>query len=373
MRKKGICSKLRSKEFLNNLGRVKEYTQDIWQKDTMHHPEFTPHGIQHSKNVVENISKVIPVELLNVLSERDIYYLCCACHLHDIGMLFVPDKLLPLPLDTVGKFVVRKIHGTASRYMIHTIPEISSIFNKTDRSIIGKLCELHTGDISEMIESNLKHSSKHFPLLVSILRICDACDVTKKRFPERLFYLMKLESEPESYLQWAPMQYIDEVSLEEREIVVHAIVPAISENSIKFLIEQMVIQKLNEEVSQVNPILEEYDFVYGTVKSEVSSDEYLSPDEKIADLISNSKREEKPLELKILSYLSKTPMREAELAEKIGISTMALRNRVSPLIKRGMVYIREDNKGKIYEFLPVDKRKEFLEDNDEKGWKGYLD
>lgn len=126
-------------------------------------------------------------------------------------------------------------------------------------------------------------------------------------------------------------------------------------------------------MSQVNPILEEYDFVYGTVKSEVSSDEYLSPDEKIADLISNSKREEKPLELKILSYLSKTPMREAELAEKIGISTMALRNRVSPLIKRGMVYIREDNKGKIYEFLPVDKRKEFLEDNDEKGWKGYLD
>jgi|GEM_PF-4903872 len=31
----------------------------------------------------------------------------------------------------------------------------------------------------------------------------------------------------------------------------------------------MVIQKLNEEVSQVNPILEEYDFVYGTVKSEI--------------------------------------------------------------------------------------------------------
>jgi len=70
--------------------------------------------------------------------------------------------------------------------------------------------------------------------------------------------------------------------------------------------------------------------------------------------------------LKILSYLSKTPIREAKLAEKIGISTMALRNRVSPLIKRGMVYIRVDNKGKIYEFLPVDKRKEFLEDNDEK-------
>ncbi len=129
MRKKDICSKLRSKEFLNNLGRVKEYTQDIWQKDTIYHPEFTPHGIQHSKNVVENISKVIPVELLNVLSERDIYYLCCACYLHDIGMLFVPDKLLPLPLDTVGKFVVRKIHGTASRYMIHNIRGISSIFN----------------------------------------------------------------------------------------------------------------------------------------------------------------------------------------------------------------------------------------------------
>lgn len=286
-------------------------------------------------------------------------------------MLFVPDKLLPLPLDTIGKFVVRKIHGAASRYMIHTIPEISSIFNKTDISIIGKLCELHTGDISEMIESNLKHSSKHFPLLVSILRICDACDVTKKRFSKRLFDLMKLE--PESYLHWAPVPYINEVSLEGREIVVYAIVPAISEDSIKFLIEQMVIQKLNEEVSQVNPLLEEYGFVYGTVKSEVSSDEYLPPDKKIVDLISNSKREEKPLELKILSYLSKTPIREAKLAEKIGISTMALRNRISLLIKKGMVYIKEDNNEKIYEFLPVDKRKEFLEDNDEKDWKGYLD
>ena len=293
-------------------------------------------------------------------------------------MLFVPDKLLPLPLDTIGKFVVRKIHGAASRYMIHTIPEISSIFNKTDRSIIGKLCELHTGDISEMIESNLKHSSKHFPLLVSILRICDACDVTKKRFSKRLFDLMKLE--PESYLHWAPVPYINEVSLEGREIVVYAIVPAISEDSIKFLIEQMVIQKLNEEVSQVNPLLEEYGFVYGTVKSEVSSDEYLPPDKKIVDLISNSKREkadslskEESLELKILSYLSKTPIREAKLAEKIGISTMALRNRISLLIKKGMVYIKEDNNEKIYEFLPVDKRKEFLEDNDEKDWKGYLD
>ena len=124
------------------------------------------------------------------------------------------------------------------------------------------------------------------------------------------------------------------------KFVVYAIVPAISEGSIKFLIEQMVIQKLNEEVSQVNPILEEYDFVYGTVKPEVSSDEYLPPDKKIVDLISNSKREkadllskEESIELKILSYLSKTPIREAELAEKIGISTMALRNRISPLIK----------------------------------------
>jgi len=77
--------------------------------------------------------------------------------------------------------------------------------------------------------------------------------------------------------------------------------------------------------------------------------------------------------LKILSYLSKTPIREAKLAEKIGISTMALRNRISLLIKKGMVYIKEDNNEKIYEFLPVDKRKEFLEDNDEKDWKGYLD
>lgn len=203
------------------------------------------------------------------------------------------------------------------------------------------------------------------------MRICDACDVTKKRFSEQLFYLMTLESEPESYLHWAPMQYINEVSLERREIVVYAIVPAIPEDSIKFLIEQMVIQKLNEEVSQVNPIVEEYGFVYGTVKSEVSSDEYLPPDKKIEKADSLSKEE--PLELKILSSLSKTPMREAELAEKIGISTMAIRNRISPLIKKGMVYIREDNKEKTYEFLPVDKRKEFLEDNDEKDCKGYLD
>jgi len=370
MRKKDISCKLRSKEFFNNLERVKGYTQKIWQKDTIYHPEFTLHGIQHIENVIKNISKVIPVQLLKVLSERDIYYLCCACYLHDIGMLFVPEKLLPL--DTIGRFVVRKIHRTASRYMIHTIPEISSIFNMTDRSIVGKLCELHTGDISEMIESNLKHFPKHFPLLVSILRICDACDVTKKRFTKQLFDLMKLE--PESSLHWAPMQYIDEVSLEGREIVVHAIVPAISENSIKFLIEQMVIQKLNEEVSQVNPFLEEYGFVYGTVKSEVSSDEYLPPDKKIDDLIcKREKAEGEPIELKILSSLSETPMRETELAEKIGISTMGLRNRMSPLIEKGMVYIRKDDKGKIYEFLPVDKRKEFLEDNDEKDWTGYLD
>jgi len=110
----------------------------------------------------------------------------------------------------------------------------------------------------------------------------------------------------------------------------------------------------------------------------VSSDEYLPADEKIVDLI--SKREKADLlnkgvslELKILSSLSETPMREAELAEKIGISTMALRNRISPLIKKGMVYIKEDNKEKIYEFLPVDKRKVFLEDSDEKDWKGYHD
>jgi hypothetical protein len=73
MRKKDIYSKLRSEEFLNNFERVKKYIQVIWQKDTIYHPEFTLHGIKHSENVVENISKVIPVELLNVLSEHDIY------------------------------------------------------------------------------------------------------------------------------------------------------------------------------------------------------------------------------------------------------------------------------------------------------------
>jgi len=72
MRKKDICSKLRSKEFHSNLERVEKYTQDIWPKDTIYHPEFTLRGIKHSENVVGNISKVIPEELLNVLRERDI-------------------------------------------------------------------------------------------------------------------------------------------------------------------------------------------------------------------------------------------------------------------------------------------------------------
>jgi len=357
-----ITCKLKNREFISDLDRVKKFAEDIWQKDTIYHPEFTLHGMHHSKNVIENISKIIPVELLDVLSERDIYYLLCACYLHDIGMLFVPTTLLPI--TSVAKFVIRKIHGTTSRFMIHNIRELSAIFNDVDRSAIGQLCELHTGDLPMTMKSHLAH----FPLLVAILRICDACDVTYRR-SSRLFDLMKLETE--SYIQWAPLHYIQEVSLVEKNIVISATIPAIPEDSLRFLIEQIVINKLKEEASQINPILKEYNFKYTSVKLEISVDDYLLSNEKINKLVRNKDvinrlNEKRPLELKIISSIQKKPLNESELAEKIGISIMAIRNRIKPLIKKGIIYVNENDKEKRYEFLPYDRRKEFLGIKNEK-------
>src|ERR671914_121592 len=49
--------------------------------------QYTDHTVRHSDSVVVILDRIVPDELLQKMNEWELYFLLCACYLHDIGML----------------------------------------------------------------------------------------------------------------------------------------------------------------------------------------------------------------------------------------------------------------------------------------------
>ena len=98
----------------NCLNSIKDASERIWNKPKLTH--YTNHDIDHSKNIITILNKILETAPDNLLNEHELFVLLVSAYLHDIGMqttlsLDNPDTT---NLTLEEKEIIRKNHHKCS-------------------------------------------------------------------------------------------------------------------------------------------------------------------------------------------------------------------------------------------------------------------
>jgi len=149
-------------------------------------PEYTIHDIHHSNKVIEILDWFVPDQMKSAMKEWEVFFLLCAAVFHDCGMA----KLLGL--EDTGESEIREKHHIRSEKYVVDHWENLGFDDKHQAEIIGRLCRGHreTPDNTEDYNPRRKYERVHgedksinMPLLVMLLQIADALDLTFERAP----------------------------------------------------------------------------------------------------------------------------------------------------------------------------------------------
>ncbi|MCK4734184.1 MAG: hypothetical protein KAT65_17150 [Methanophagales archaeon] len=72
---------------------IRTECEKFWSRGLINHPDFTLHGIQHSENIIEMLSKLIEESKIK-FNKTELFLLEAAAYLHDIGMLIDLDDFI---------------------------------------------------------------------------------------------------------------------------------------------------------------------------------------------------------------------------------------------------------------------------------------
>ncbi|MBU1200723.1 HD domain-containing protein, partial [Patescibacteria group bacterium] len=170
---------------------------------------FTDHGIGHTEGVIKKLNNL--TQNLNDLEDYEIFFLLCGAWLHDIGMFLGREK--GESLDTT-----REYHHERSAKEVERLAKNKYLaLDELEVPNIANLCHGHRRkfDVISFPERRaLKEVNIRVRLLVSLLRIADACDYRPGRSPRLIFDLYK-EFIPERETKfWEENFYIASIDFE---------------------------------------------------------------------------------------------------------------------------------------------------------------
>jgi ATP/maltotriose-dependent transcriptional regulator MalT len=214
--------------FSSRLSIIERDVEDIWKKGELHHHYYTLHGLDHSKNVIVGLEKL--VEGLNPnyeLCETEVFYLLAAAFLHDVGMqcIYEDDEARAKKIsedDNITYTVadlIRDEHEIRSGKFILDKRE-SLKLNHIESNCIKLISEGHrkTNLQSTQYEDILVGTERiRIRLLAALLRLADELEISFKRAPENLFDLLKKNMPTYSQLQWFKHHYTSGVLIETNE------------------------------------------------------------------------------------------------------------------------------------------------------------
>lgn len=185
---------------------------------------YTDHGCQHSKNIIIQISSMIPDSILENMRSFEILILLCSAWLHDIGLLAEKDEK---GCNLSGK-EIRERHHELGRFVIREMHDELGIDDEGLADIIANVCYCHRRKISineymeEIDRIQTEEVRQHF--LAAILRLADAFDTTSMRMPAILSKLFWDTSEEISQIHLTACKLIQAITYEIRcnSIVVRA-------------------------------------------------------------------------------------------------------------------------------------------------------
>ncbi len=125
---------------------VHQYTCDVWKNGSKHLYFYTMHNQEHAVTLIKNVIKILKVLSYIRISKYDYYLLFCACYLHDISMVSIPDKQTFLLEEDKSKKIVAEIEkqweaakelNTKKKVVLNTYEQVDAFLESTVRNRHG--------------------------------------------------------------------------------------------------------------------------------------------------------------------------------------------------------------------------------------------
>lgn len=168
-------------------------------------PEFTPHDILHSNNLLQRLNDIIDDTLKEALNAYEIYFLIASAYLHDIGMVDFPEFRSQIDKSNLKDFI-RDNHHIRSKFYIEKYYEDLGLDDFHQAAIIGEICSGHRKENlfdEAKFDFNRTYKNKiiNIPLLSAFLRTADELDLDFERTPKAIFDHLPPEN-LESMVEW---------------------------------------------------------------------------------------------------------------------------------------------------------------------------
>jgi hypothetical protein len=253
-RQKGIYVTVKSRL----VGGVLEYSK-------MHLRHYTDHGCQHSKNIIIQISSMIPDYVLRDMEPYEVLILMCSAWLHDIGLLAEKNE----KGNNLSDKEIRERHHELSKFVIKKLHSKLGIDDVGLADIISNICYCHRRktNIDKFMKEidRLQTEKVRQRFLVAILRLADAFDTTSMRTLEWYESIWAPSKISRVHLEACKLIQAVTYEIEDRSIVIRAHFK--NEEERKIL--QWKIVSLFEEFESVKEILIKNGLPYLHIRQEV--------------------------------------------------------------------------------------------------------
>lgn len=185
---------------------TKEIVSKLLQQYIKNFPTYTDHSIEHTLEVLNLAGYVLNKQEIDSLNSDEIYVLCMASILHDVGMCIPEDKIKEISnTDEITQYRKENPDFTTERYLrdIHHVLSYKFIVEEWEKlkipslkyaEAIGLVAQGHRKvDINDFEIYDPQFFVKNgrefvcLPFLSCILRIADELDISNLRTPEILF------------------------------------------------------------------------------------------------------------------------------------------------------------------------------------------
>jgi len=220
---------LAGSNYKSRLDIIKEHSETLWEKDTVHHTYYTPHGMKHSRAVLSMLNGLVDgIDPDKGLTNPEIFYLLASVYLHDVGMI------LPYPEgeDKAKEISARKKKPYAKEDLIrdeHHLRSGGYVIEHADNlnldhvesECVRLICEGHrvvkldTDDYNDKLVGN--NERIRVRLLAALLRFSDELDISYRRAPKKLMDILEGEMPDYSRLQWLKHHYTSGVCISDQE------------------------------------------------------------------------------------------------------------------------------------------------------------
>jgi molecular chaperone HtpG len=232
--------KEKKSDLYENYIKTKSEVSKLLQQYIKNFPTYTDHSIEHTQEVLNIASNLLDVEEISVLTGDELYILCMAGILHDIGMCIPENKIKEIsntdeileyrknyPDIEIEKYI-RDIHHILSYRFIMEEWENLNIPSENYAKAIGLVAQGHRkvnlSDFEVYDPQFFVKTGREYvclPYLACILRISDELDITNLRTPEILLKYYIPDNEI-SEKEWIKHKHTIQINFKGNKVIIQA-------------------------------------------------------------------------------------------------------------------------------------------------------